>query len=1234
MKKKRLIVILVLSVLCCLSLFAACAKQGEKEPEYHVSFKADYGFEKHSVTKKEVGLGEKEFYWQNFNTRSAYSYDMVTEYQYDEFLTKLAIEGMLNREDAILYLDRGMFQGGEEYNVGADGLWPDFYADTTRQGLVQKDIEYGLPALLDTFAEYFNGVILYSTDFTEKNPSTNLVMALNLANANFCIPVSKTYYYKYREHFQGLPLVADVSNTGLTQMESYDWLLRNLYKGKDVESLLNKHTVHSLCLNFPDNRQSGGWHNIMGVDYAFSEKVFMFNLAASATSTQMYGNPIYADRETEQTVNTILKNIDSDAMPAPILGWNEREPDWAEKVSEYGHFVECTAAAGNLSFHSKVDTVKPIDEIMENGLQAKAKSDFNREGENGKVYIAFLANEADAIKTRTLMYNQAWNYKDENTGGGRGAFPITWGINPRELLYTPALVEYFYDTATENDYFYGAPTGGAGYCNLAVNPDIERYIETAKPLMELLDLQGADFWYSNGATIEKVAEGLGLKAVTLDGNPQYASGGAYWFGENDDIPGLRYSARNFYWMNLTDSVTGKGVYVDNTNGYSINADAFFEEFANYRSEDKPAFIPFYGMEANLAVEFYNKVMLDPRWEDAKVEVVDLATLVSMSGKYQAKYSGVKPDITEDDYENLDPKFLEQMGDASNWTTGSGIISTGTDGKLRFTVTNLDKWGLMEIYYTYVPPTATSITVSVARGKTVDGREVKDTSLQAVVKMTVDRNHNGVLERENNVETEYFQGAADNLTIKLTDASVKAIKQGAMVGIEVGYVGHAEGNFIRINGIEFGGAVDPGSLPKFNTNVLTDTSYWSNPDINAMCDNAARFEVTDAGVKVSLTGWGNVNHSGILPIDTAGIRVRVSGTPGMMIDLKFVLPSGRSVFYHDYNAATNAIPEGGTLEYVLGWSDFKATNDDALALREMEEVALRGEDVIKIYLGGSTSDQSAGYIVYEEFTMIGSSDFNEMRNPYFEESLMQQPDLWQMYSGGTVTPCADGKGFVITNETAGWELASIAKKIPVGAKYIKMTLGEVKVDQFVFKIHGDLDNFGVEDSWYRQGVAQTGAVIYYKIDPRIIASPDQTFKVQLGFVGNGSIEYKGFQFMTQDEYYAEVGFTDGAIGAPDEFGPNGDYNIDKDNDGIRDGDKLGNVSKLSVKGGELTFKGVEGAEYYIVEIYTSDGKLFTTRQTSTETLSLRFLKSGEYTFKVYASANNRADSDKVSVVGKI
>jgi len=101
-------------------------------------------------------------------------------------------------------------------------------------------------------------------------------------------------------------------------------------------------------------------------------------------------------------------------------------------------------------------------------------------------YVAFIMSDGDNIEWFYNTFHEPtwWSHPV------RSLFPINWEINPSLLTFAPSIMRYYYDSATENDFFV---TGSSGFGTIypPFYPDIGPYLIKLNQLMEQTDLQVA-----------------------------------------------------------------------------------------------------------------------------------------------------------------------------------------------------------------------------------------------------------------------------------------------------------------------------------------------------------------------------------------------------------------------------------------------------------------------------------------------------------------------------------------------------------------------------------------------------------------------------------------------------------------------------------------------------------------------------------------------------------------------
>ncbi|MBC7326937.1 hypothetical protein H5T87_02310 [bacterium] len=337
--------------------------------------------------------------------------------------------------------------------------------------------------LLNRFAERIKGMII--TD--PRLPATKNIATM-LASLEDAVVVSPRLSKELN-----LPIVEDLRGHWKTNVSAYRWALDNLWDKMNHQVLA--------CL-YPDHL----WLR----DYLVENKVFIFWISGRIDGAEPYAN-------TEEEVR-FAENLLAKAPPnIPIMGYpwagvdvGMGEGPGVTLFSEFAKFLVGSINCSNLSVHSGIPDQKFAQQVPPPVPQLQ----------RDKVYVSFIISDGDNLPVLTVgNFPQLWQDKM------RGQFPIGWTISPSAHILIPAVVDYYYSTATPNDSFLAA-VSGVGYCY----PDsyATRYRERAKVYDEFLDItaehmnkMGLDMAWIMGVTrpelISRYAERIpNLKAIFPD----------------------------------------------------------------------------------------------------------------------------------------------------------------------------------------------------------------------------------------------------------------------------------------------------------------------------------------------------------------------------------------------------------------------------------------------------------------------------------------------------------------------------------------------------------------------------------------------------------------------------------------------------------------------------------------------------------------------------------------------
>jgi hypothetical protein len=193
-----------------------------------------------------------------------------------------------------------------------------------------------------------------------------------------------------------------------------------------------------------------------------------------------------ADKEEYDLADRILGRMNPLAM---VMGWHSYKKDlernYVSLVSSHGLRVEGLHTLPNLSFSHHIPATPGFVYRNHHNI------------EPGKTYAPQNKVYVSCIQTDGLGLG-AWHEP------GRGEIPYAWEVIMNYSWLAPAMMEYFYSTATPNDYFIGALSGpGYIYPKAVPKNKLPGLIAKAREMTDLLDLRVFEIMdYSEGATTE------------------------------------------------------------------------------------------------------------------------------------------------------------------------------------------------------------------------------------------------------------------------------------------------------------------------------------------------------------------------------------------------------------------------------------------------------------------------------------------------------------------------------------------------------------------------------------------------------------------------------------------------------------------------------------------------------------------------------------------------------------
>ncbi len=421
----------------------------------------------------------------------------------DERITLEVLQGIVNRDAPRLFFT----QTWTPYNE----LWTNVY--TQSYGFDFQPVADDLGQVIKLFKNALNGVVLYDP----KIDGTRYVAA-TVGGLDNLLPVAAGSPVLNQID---LPVMCDLTGKFSNSIEAYEWAL------KELMPRCNRKVAHTPAAGKVDGKYIG-W-GFLGLDYAAAERGFIFNLGCVDKDEEAFGRTIQGTPEQAKLYRRILGELDA---PALIFGYGEPELEWFSLLGEYGHTY--LHWGDNLSFHSEV---KAHDSEFH---QKKHITPEQVVVDKDKYYVTFLSSEGDSMKGPEPFFFGSW------FDPARGSVPMNWAMHP-EMVRFPAMLEYYYSTATTNDYFLAMQAFNFGMRNL------DQFSERIKQLMEQADMRCivTDFAHPSAYPVNKekflniVAPFGAVDALfeksTLQGYNRYVGNG---------IPLVGTSMKLTYWYRL------------------------------------------------------------------------------------------------------------------------------------------------------------------------------------------------------------------------------------------------------------------------------------------------------------------------------------------------------------------------------------------------------------------------------------------------------------------------------------------------------------------------------------------------------------------------------------------------------------------------------------------------------------------------------------------------------------
>lgn len=292
------------------------------------------------------------------------------------------------------------------YLNGTNALQEGLHTWPERLDLQRKEWT-DLYGFLRKYAGELDGIVLYSS---RNSHMRNL--AGTVAGIKNLLPVEETLYATFADHGIELKVVCDLTKLVCKdKLDVYQYLYETYWKDctKRIFVSLNP-TEHTS---------------------------FTRDMAAAVGSAVVWLDSRIP--EEKQMLDLFLKDLTPGK--SIILGWWPEERSGIGEGTSFGVSTIPSDLYENSTVHASLSHIMRIPPVPK-----------KPELEN-KIYLALFMSDGDNVQYCQHRMSVLWEDKD------RGSVPLNWTVSPGLVDIGPGILNYFYDSVTENDCFSSGPSG-------------------------------------------------------------------------------------------------------------------------------------------------------------------------------------------------------------------------------------------------------------------------------------------------------------------------------------------------------------------------------------------------------------------------------------------------------------------------------------------------------------------------------------------------------------------------------------------------------------------------------------------------------------------------------------------------------------------------------------------------------------------------------------------------------
>jgi hypothetical protein len=361
---------------------------------------------------------------------------------------------------------------------GVTNIEDAWVAWLTKKG-VCRFVPVSLEALITNLGAEVKGAVLYEA------VKEDLAPVATLAGLEDALPVTPALAGRWKTAGVSLPTVFDYTQVRKgfgdkhgKRLAGHQWLIDNALPRCRKDGAVSRVRLYG----------ADAHDTIVDIDQAAQNRWAVYELDHTALTNRTHGVKLTQDPPDTALLDKILSQLEPFSA---VYGWgNPGEDSFIRSLNRHALVGECSGVPNNSFFAA----LHKAPYYGSKPFEFKQKRPHRRAGDvtvEDKIYVTFMVNEGDSIKCMNAFQGfGAWLQEE------RGKIPINWGVEPNLCVSHPALMAYYYETATTNDTFF-APASGWGYTHPGFLPQdkLMAYAGKVKEGMALTDTRFIDIWW-------------------------------------------------------------------------------------------------------------------------------------------------------------------------------------------------------------------------------------------------------------------------------------------------------------------------------------------------------------------------------------------------------------------------------------------------------------------------------------------------------------------------------------------------------------------------------------------------------------------------------------------------------------------------------------------------------------------------------------------------------------------